>query len=599
MLRALYDYAIKNNLILPPGYSNKTIKAYVSLSKNGDFLGIILGDDTPVLCPDIGSLANGKEKCNPIVEKRAVLFKNESDSEDKAKTKRDFFYQVLKDGSNCVPEFEICVKTTEDEEKVQAIEEALNRNKIKELDRISFMVDGRKIAQADGLQEWWNVYRERFFDVGKKKRSLCLITGEDTIPMETVPPVTGLSVVGGHARGDALICFDKSAFCSYDQKKSANAPVSENAFFAVKAAMDYLLKDAPVLANMKFAHWYEQAVEKENDPIMSENFLGLDFGEVSEHEIEKPSEEEKIREARIAEVKAANLVKSIKTGEEATHLSNRYTILLLTGVNGRVMVRQYEQGSYEELQKNIDLWNYQLELKDWSGRQNVRSRKLNGRLVRLLKKQNSDSKIWDRVNKELSGITPAIIYAIMHGSPLPDAVALRSLAYIRSQMLESNENQRGLQIPDAVACQWLKVWLMRKRKGNEIMSEYDPKLKSAAYHCGAAMAVHAAIQNVAMANVNATIVQRYYSSASQMPALVLGQVSRLSAYHLEKIENEWLRKQYEDALNATYCAIGKEIPVTLTLEEQAYFALGYRQMCSKLQKEKDERIAKSKNKVTE
>ena len=127
------------------------------------------------------------------------------------------------------------------------------------------------------------------------------------------------------------------------------------------------------------------------------------------------------------------------------------------------------------------------------------------------------------------------------------------------------------------------------------MSEYDPEHKSAAYHCGAAMAVHAEIQNVAMKNVNATIVQRYYSSASQMPALVLGQVSRLSAYHLEKIENDWLRKQYEDALSGVYCAIGNEIPATLTLEQQAYFALGYRQMCTKLQKDKNERIEKIKN----
>ena len=163
-------------------------------------------------------------------------------------------------------------------------------------------------------------------------------------------------------------------------------------------------------------------------------------------------------------------------------------------------------------------------------------------------------------------------------------------------MLEKEENSTSIQIPDATACQWLKVWLMR-RKGAEIMSEYDSTHKSAAYHCGAAMAVHAAIQNVAMKNVNATIVQRYYSSASQMPALVLGQISRLSAYHLEKIENEWLRKQYEDTLNDVYCAIGKAIPATLTLEEQAYFALGYRQMCTKLQKDKNERIAKKKNNV--
>lgn len=591
MLKALYDYAMKNNLVLPPGYSNKTIKAYVSLSKKGEFLGIILGDDTPVLCPDIGSLANGKEKCNPIVEKRSVIFKDLLDQEDKTKVKRNFYYQVLKDGSDRIPEFEVCVKMAEDEKTLLLVVEALNENKIKGSDRISFIVDGKKIVQAKCLKEWWDTYRKKFFDIEKKERSLCLITGEETVPMETVPPVNGLAVVGGHARGDALICFDKSAFCSYDQKKSVNAPVSENAFFAVKAAMDHLLEHAPVLANMKFVHWYEKNIEDDSDPILGANFLGITMvGNVNVEE--EVSEDDRNREAGIAELQASELVKSVTTGEKIP----QYTICLLSGVNGRVMIRQYERGSYEKLQKNIALWNEQLELKDLNGIQNEKSKKLNARLLCLLKKQNSDSKIWKRVSEELPEITQAIIRAIINGTPLPDVVAVRSLAYIRSQMLAKEENSISIQIPDATACQWLKVWLMR-RKGAEIMSEYDSTHKSAAYHCGAAMAVHAAIQNVAMKNVNATIVQRYYSSASQMPALVLGQISRLSAYHLEKIENEWLRKQYEDTLNAVYCAIGKEIPATLTLEEQAYFALGYRQMCTKLQKDKNERIAKKKNNV--
>lgn len=595
MLKALYDYAMKNNLVLPPGYSNKTIKAYVSLSKKGEFLGIILGDDTPVLCPDIGSLANGKEKCNPIVEKRSVIFKDLLDQEDKTKVKRNFYYQVLKDGSDRISEFEVCVKMAEDEKTLLLVAEALNENKIKGSDRISFIVDGKKIVQAKCLKEWWDTYRKKFFDIEKKERSLCLITGEETVPMETVPPVNGLAVVGGHARGDALICFDKSAFCSYDQKKSVNAPVSENAFFAVKAALDHLLEHAPVLANMKFVHWYEQNIEDNSDPILRANFLGITMAENVDVE-EDISEDDRTREARIAEIQASKLVKSVTTGEKIPSLSNQYTICLLSGVNGRVMIRQYERGSYEELQKNVALWNEQLELKDLNGIQNEKSKKLNARLLCLLKKQNSDSKIWERVGKELPEITQAIIGAIINGTPLPDVVAVRSLAYIRSQMLEKEENSTSIQIPDATACQWLKVWLMR-RKGAEIMSEYDSTHKSAAYHCGAAMAVHAAIQNVAMKNVNATIVQRYYSSASQMPALVLGQISRLSAYHLEKIENEWLRKQYEDTLNDVYCAIGKAIPATLTLEEQAYFALGYRQMCTKLQKDKNERVAKKKNNV--
>lgn len=595
MLKALYDYAMKNNLVLPPGYSNKTIKAYVSLSQKGEFLGIILGDDTPVLCPDIGSLANGKEKCNPIVEKRSVIFKDLLDQEDKTKVKRNFYYQILKDGSNRIPEFEVCVKMAENEKTLLLVEKALNENKIKGSDRISFIVDGKKIVQTKCLKEWWDTYRKKFFDTEKKERSLCLITGEETVPMETVPTVNGLAVVGGHARGDALICFDKSAFCSYDQKKSVNAPVSENAFFAVKAALDHLLEHAPVLANMKFVHWYEQNIEDDGDPILGANFLGITMTENVDVE-EDISENDRTREAKIAELQASKLVKSVTTGEKIPSLLNQYTICLLSGVNGRVMIRQYERGSYEKLQKNIALWNEQLELKDLNGIQNEKSKKLNARLLCLLKKQNSDSKIWKRVSEELPEITQAIIRAIINGTPLPDVVAVRSLAYIRSQMLAKEENSISIQIPDATACQWLKVWLMR-RKGAEIMSEYDSTHKSAAYHCGAAMAVHAAIQNVAMKNVNATIVQRYYSSASQMPALVLGQISRLSAYHLEKIENEWLRKQYEDTLNAVYCAIGKEIPATLTLEEQAYFALGYRQMCTKLQKDKNERIAEKKNNV--
>ena len=65
---------------------------------------------------------------------------------------------------------------------------------------------------------------------------------------------------------------------------------------------------------------------------------------------------------------------------------------------------------------------------------------------------------------------------------------------------------------------------------------------------------------------------------------------------------------YNFALNANFPVAGFSgiaiilyhlfrIPATLTLEQQAYFALGYRQMCTKLQKDKNERIEKIKNNV--
>lgn len=84
------------------------------------------------------------------------------------------------------------------------------------------------------------------------------------------------------------------------------------------------------------------------------------------------------------------MVTSIVSGKKTVELKNYYTILLLSGVNGRVMVRYYEQGSYELLQKNIFLWEQQLELLDITGNQNVKPYKLNARLLRLLSKQRSE-----------------------------------------------------------------------------------------------------------------------------------------------------------------------------------------------------------------
>ena len=97
--------------------------------------------------------------------------------------------------------------------------------------------------------------------------------------MTTTTPVQGLFVVGGHPRGDSLICFDKPAFCSYNQKQAANAPVSEEAFSVVKAALDELLKDAPVLAGMKFVHWFDREIPKDKDLFNLLDDLGDDTAE--------------------------------------------------------------------------------------------------------------------------------------------------------------------------------------------------------------------------------------------------------------------------------------------------------------------------------
>lgn len=102
------------------------------------------------------------------------------------------------------------------------------------------------------------------------------------------------------------------------------------------------------------------------------------------------------------------------------------------------------------------------------------------------------------------------------------------------------------------------------------MEAYNLHLRNAAYHCGGLMAVYAAIQRTAMPDVNTGIVERYYASAIQMPALVIGQLSSRSNHHLEKIENGWLADKYREKLQEISVALGTSIPATLNLEQQSY-----------------------------
>ena len=562
MLKALYDYARQNDLVLPAGFVQKTVKAYIWLSAKGTFLDVTEGGTFP--CPDIGSLANGPDKCNPLAEKRSVIFP------DIPTSKSGYFRQLLADGGQLESTLQVCLAALADSETVRTINAALDRMKVKASDRISFCVDGESILNSGAVRSWWSEFRKQFLPSGVQ--SLCLITGQPTVPPATLPSVNGLRVVGGHSSGDTLICFDKSAFCSYGLKQGANAPVSEEAFAGVKAALDDLLQDAPVLAGMKFVHWYDKPIPQEEDELFS--FFG--GGPMEEDEAD-PNE---------ARALADTLVSSLDSGSWAAALPNEYFILLLSGAGGRVMLRHYERGSYQALQKALSAWNEDLKLVNSGGTGGIRPAKFKARLIRLLSRQKNDNKVFQRLDKELSGLTPAIIRAILSNSELPDAVASRALAYIRSGMADTDPDGKGQSIPDGLACQWLKVWLLRReRKKNQketISMGYNAVHPSPAYHCGALVAVYGAIQSAAMPDVNASIIDRYYDAASQTPALALGQLQRLSNYHLGKIISFSIRERYETMLNQISDSIGDTIPVTLTLEEQAYFALGYRQTCSKI-----------------
>ena len=603
MLKPLYDYAMRYQLMPPPGMVKKTVKAWVCLGARGTFLGIRPDGEEECFCPSIGSLANGKDKCNVLVEKCEIVFGNNT-------LKHRFFLDSLHQAARKVPEAEACVQLLEDEVRCEQVRQELMRLKIKPSDRVSFEVGGMPIVEIPAVQEWWREYRKQFMQHGAAE-SLCLITGERTTPVATLPPIKGLLQVGGHGRGDALFCFDKPAFCSYGFKQSANAPVSAEAIDAVTSALDHLMSDAslaPTLAGMRFVHWFDCYVPPECDPMKQamdgdsedqESEQMEDADEYDDDVIDEPAEVLSNPDAE--RLIPAQRIESIESGAATTAIpaSTQYYILLLSGVTGRVMVRSYDHGNYGALEKCIQQWRNDLQMVNRGGTGLVKINSLKAMMIRLMPKRKKERNVFERMDKELSGITPAVLHAILTDSMLPDSVAVRALRYIRSQMVSTSEEDKHAPVPDAMCCQWLKAWLIRKnnRKEGVIEAMYQAENMNVAYRCGAWVAVYASMQQFAMRDVKAGIVQRYYASACQTPALVLGQLSIRSVPHQDKIKGNYL-KMYQEMLDEVTCDM-KEIPAMLNLEQQSYFALGYRQMTAALNKKLHELRKQQKETVSD
>lgn len=579
MLTELYEYAQKQGLTARAGFKPKKIKAYLSLSADGKFLGIDPPLEETTWAPDIGAAANGTTKCNLLVEKANLAL--QIDGKPNTKVKHEFFKQGLRSGAGAEPLFGVCLRALEDPETLEAMRAALAERKIKPGDPVGFEVDGQKLEKSTKYYGWWETYRRQIGGAAQDAGQRCLITGGMTAPMRTVPKVSGLMAVGGHTAGDAFLCFDKDAFASYGLDHSENAVVSEAAMTSVNAALRSLIESAPILAGAKMLHWYKEPVEEKEDILAS--FFGRRAAG------EKDNEEGYARRMDTALAAANQLITSAREGRMPQKLQNRYYIMPLSGASGRMMVRGWDEGSYETLYENIKAWFDDLRIVTYYGKGLCEAVKLSRLEYRLLKPAKAEKNISKRMADELAGLQPRLLYSILHNRPLPDEVGERALRYIRSAMLGSGD-QKQERRPDLLACELLKAWIVRlqREKGGKIdMKEtVNFDYPSTAYQCGRLMAVYAEIQKAALGDLNAGVVERYYTGASTAPAMVLGRLSSLSHYHLGKIENKGTRIYYQNMLDEISCNLTLPLPTSLTLQQQGEFALGYNQQHAEMYKSK-------------
>ncbi len=115
-------------------------------------------------------------------------------------------------------------------------------------------------------------------------------------------------------------------------------------------------------------------------------------------------------------------------------------------------------------------------------------------------------------------------------------------------------------------------------QGVDAMVQLDLTNTAPAYLCGRLLAILDAIQQRALNNPNATIVDRYYGTASSAPAAVFGTLLHGAQPHLAKLRKDPRTHGAFRALEERLEAVMAELtsfPSTLTLQEQGLFALGF------------------------
>jgi CRISPR-associated protein Csd1 len=565
MLELLVRYAGEHGLTTEPGFAPKTVRWAIICDGTGAFLEILdladSGDEGSQgrpfpRCPELSQpeMKRGGPGCRHFLVDSADVVALHVDGPPDAKllAKHAYFTGLLRQAAEGMPRLAGLAAMLEDEASLEAIREQLRARKAKPTDKTTFAMLGENplyAVESDAWHTWWRSFRrtlggEPSAPASEAKPGIalvrCLASGELIEPVPTHPKIAGLSDVGGLSMGDALASFKQEAFCSYGLAQSANAPVSEKIAAEYRAALNHLLREhSRRLVNAKVAHWFKENVPPEDDPLS-----WLDVSEAQEESN--------------AQQRARELLEAIRRGQRPSLANNRYYALTLSGASGRVMIRDWMEGQFEELVEHIDAWFGDLSIarRDGSGlAPPPKFFAVLGALVRDL--------------KDLPAPLEATMWRVaVRGEAIPRQALAQALGRLKIDILGNetfNHARVGL----------LKAFHVRQgdRQMQPILNEEHPE---PAYHCGRLMAVFAALQYRALGDVGAGVVQRYYASASTTPALVLGRLNTTAQFHLNKLDPR-LAHWYEGRLANIWSRIRDHVPPTLSLEQQSLFALGYYQ----------------------
>ena len=417
--------------------------------------------------------------------------------------------------------------------------------------RLIFMFEGNFATEDDEIKMAWENYSQNQDELPSMQ---CLITGKISPVAKIHPVIKG--VKNSNTSGGSIVSFNAQAFESYGHNKEQglNAPISKYAAFAYTAILNDLLSDSnhkEFFGDMTVVYWAEENNDKCQD--FFDELLSPDEKKISDETLN----------AIIEGIKEKNI------DFNGTNLDyeNPFYILGLSPNNARLSVRLFLQNTFGEVIKNI--------AKHYEDLRIIKPQKATEYipLWRILAATVS-SKSNDKTSSPL--MSGAVVKAVMTGQNYPVSLLQNVILRIRAEHAVTYERAAVI-----------KAYFTRNKRRKNLMS-LDEKSTDKNYVYGRIFSVLEAIQEAANPGLNATIKDKYFTSACATPVNIFPNLLKLSVHHLRKLETArkiYFEKQLTDLMGKL--SLSTKNSSTLTLEEQGIFILGYYHQTQERYKKKE------------
>ncbi len=383
----------------------------------------------------------------------------------------------------------------------------------------------------------------------------CAVSGKTGPLARLHDSVSGIK--GGLAEV-SLVCFNKPAFESYGRKQSYNSSISVESMKKYTKALKYLVsspKHKQIIDDMTILFWANTAGAE--DP-----YLNVFSFAVFPSQEGLSDEDLKSVFIRLAAGKMSDLA--------GIDVSTQFYVLGIKPNSSRLSVKIFERNSFGKMMRNV-----MKHCRDMSFSPEDRQLSL-WEIDRALQSPLTNEAVDPALQAKL-------LLAVIKGTPYPQSMLTTA---VRRCKTDHDDAKKKFYAVSSTRARIIKACLIRKNIISE--GEYNMLQENStdtAYNLGRLFAVLEKVQTEALGDINATIKDKYFSSACATPYLVFPRLLKLAQPHLAKLDDG--NRIYKDKLMQEILSKIDGFPKTCDTQRQGMFILGYYQQKQKFYEKKD------------